>query len=128
MGQQAINAQKQIPVGSNNPVLKFGGPGNGKGKFCYPCGIVIDNENCLHVADFGNGLIQKFTADGKFLNQFCVKNGENSSTLDIALDLNRGLMFCTETSGRTPWESNGGKRLHVFNLEGELQNTYTPVM
>ena len=125
--QQLRNKQKQMSVSSNGPVLKFGGYGNGKGKFSYPYSIVIDNDNCLYVADTGNGLIQKFTADGEFLSQFCVNaRSADSSTADIALDLNTGLLFCMEKSSKSPYYIDGGKRLLVLNLEGVSQHTYIP--
>ena len=126
LGQLLINEQKQISIGSNNPVLKFGELGNGKGKFRRPSGIAIDNDNCLYVADTGNALIQKFTADGKFLSQFNINvNSKDNNTVDIAVDMNAGLLLCVVKSSTCPFSIQGGKRLLVFDLQGVLQRTHT---
>ena len=54
-------------VHSGERLQSFGTKGSGQGQFHYPCGVAVDcNENIL-VADFNNNRIQKFTAQGKFL-------------------------------------------------------------
>ena len=129
LGKNLTNDQNQMSVSSNNPVLKFGKMGNGNGTFNSPWGIAIDNEHCIYVAEFGtngNRLIQKFNADGKFLSQFNVDvHNKDNTTVDMALNLNTGLLYCMEIS----IENNNlvhGNNVVVFNLKGELQNTYTP--
>ena len=124
LGQHLIGEQTHIPVSSNNPVLKFGGKGEGSGTFDYPWGIAIDNNNQLYVADVGNKLIQKFTAGGEFLSQFSVAvSSDDHTTCDIALDLDNGLIFCTEMLYQKHSLQNGYKLL-VFDLDGELRHTY----
>ena len=124
LGQQLINEQTHISVSSNEPVLKFGEPGDGNGTFHGPWGIATDNNNCLYITDPSNKLIQKFTADGKFLKQFSVAvHGKNHTTCDIALDLDKELILCAQTLH----EDDGfaqGESILVFNFEGELRNTY----
>ena len=122
LGQELISEQTHISVSSNNPVLKFGDYGWDHGKFKRPVDIAIDNRNnCLYVVDSPNKPIQKFTTDGKFLSQFSTAvpdhrymavPDQRCTTYDIALDLNKGLMFTA-----------AGKNTLVFNLEGELQYT-----
>ena len=125
-GQKLINEDTHISVSSNNPVLKFGEMGHGSGKLHDPWGIAIDNENCIHVAEFSNKLIQKFTSDGKFLSQFSVAvRNEDCTTVDMALDLDRGMLYCVEILDEN-CHLTKGKNILVFNLEGELQETYTP--
>ena len=124
LGQQLTSEQTHIAVSSNNPVLRFGEKGNGNGAVLYPWGIAIDNNDCLYVADVGNKLIQKFTVDGEFIGQFSVAvNYKDHTTCDIALDLNNGLIFCTEILLRNN-NLEKGQNLLVFDLEGELQHTY----
>ena len=124
LGHQLTNEQKQILVGSNNPVLKFGKYGNGGGTFNSPCGIAIGSDNCLYVADHFNGLIQKFTADGEFLSQFSVAaHDEDFTTKDITFDENRGLLLCPQIYKNM--FCSKGKSILAFNMEGELQHTYT---
>ena len=126
LGHHLCHEQSQILVSSNNPVLKFGTYGNGDGTFDGPCGIAIASDSCLYVSDYYNGLIQKFTAEGEFLSQFSVAaHKEDSSTLDIEFDANRGLLLCMEISNKDKLFSRG-KNILAFNMEGELQHTYTP--
>ena len=132
-GQQLINEQADILVSSNDPVLKFGKRGLGNGTFRAPWSVAIDNADCLHVADCGNRLIQKFTAEGEFLSQFSVASHEEDNplgcsdytTVDMALDLNKGRLFCMEISHEENFLANG-KNILVFDLAGQLQHKYTP--
>ena len=120
-----LGEQSHISVGSNNAVLTFGeyGP-DGNGTFKYPWGIAVDNNNCLYVADVVNKLIQKFTADGEFLSQFRVDvHNEGCSTSSLALDLDKGLIYCPDIA-LTCHALDKGNNILVFNLEGELQHTY----
>jgi DNA-binding beta-propeller fold protein YncE len=50
----------------------FGTPGSGPGQFNTPHSIAIDAENHIYVADRGNGRIQVFDTDGKFLRQIVI--------------------------------------------------------
>ena len=124
-GQKLLGEQTHISVSSNNPVLTVGMRGNGRGTFQYPWSITMDNNNCLYVTDVVNRLIQKFTADGKFLNQFSVAvHNKDHSTSSIALDLNEGLIYCPEIALTGGGALDTGSNMLVFNLEGELQHTY----
>ena len=50
----------------------FGTPGNGPGQFNTPHSIATDAENHVYVADRGNGRIQVFDTEGKFLRQIVI--------------------------------------------------------
>ena len=50
-------------------LMSFGEPGNGPGQFNTPHSIVADSAGNIYVADRGNGRIQVFDGDGKFLRQ-----------------------------------------------------------
>ena len=122
--QKLMNEETHISVSSNNPVLKFGGKGSGNGTLKSPKRIAID-DNCLYVVDYENKLIQKFTAEGDFLSQFSVDvHNKNCSTLDLALDADRRLLYCTETFDEK--DIMHTKNVLVFDLNGELQHTFTP--
>ena len=41
--------------------------GSDQGEFDDPCGVAVDGEDNILVADYANNRIQKFTADGQFL-------------------------------------------------------------
>ena len=124
LGQEVRSEPNHVSVQGNDPVLKIGGPGDGNGTFKSPRGIAIDNKNCLYVADTGNGLIQKFSAEGNFLSLFRANEHNKSyTTFDVALDLNKELILCTEILIENN-SAKSGDTLLQFNLDGELQSTY----
>ena len=124
LGERLATEQTHISVKSSKPVLKFGGYGKGKGTFNFPWAIAIDNKNYLYVADTQNHLIQKFTADGKFLSQFNVAvHNKDHTTCDIALYTDKGLMFCPEILLKNN-NLSGVTNTMGFNFEGELLHTY----
>ena len=49
---------------------QWGGFGSGNGKFDYPCGVAVDGQGKVYVADTHNNLIQKFDSNGGFLAQW----------------------------------------------------------
>ena len=125
LGQKLFGEPTHIVVSSNNPVLRFGEEGNGNGTFNCPWNIAIDNNNdCLYVVDPKNKLIQKFSGNGDFLSQFSVNDHNKDCTiLDVALDLNNGLIYCTDIVHRNDADFRGNNML-VFNLDGELQHIH----
>ena len=107
-----------VSMGSTNPVLKFGRKGKGKGTFDRPWGLAIDNNDCLYVADFGNGLIQKFNDDGEFLSQFNVStSSEDFATVDMTLDGDQ--LFCIGLSRNSTFLDDG-QNILVFDLDRGL--------
>ena len=124
LGQKMICEQTHISVSSDKPVFKFGGHGNGNGTFNSPWSITIDNNDCLYVVDPHNKLIQKFSATGEFLSQFSVNSHDKDcTTLDMALDLNNGSIYCTDVVRKNDIYSAGNNMLK-FNLDGKLQDMY----
>ena len=124
LGQKLISEQTHISVSGNSPVLKFGKKGNGNGTLESPHGVAIDNDGVLYVADQGNRLIQKFSGKGEFLSQFSVNgHNEDCTTLDVALDLNNGLIYCTDIVYVND-DYSAGNNMLVFNLDGNLQHIH----
>ena len=72
-----INHKRQIVVTEYNiisvysqggvKIRSFGRHGSKEGEFNYPCGIAVDEDDNILVADYNNNRIQKFTSDGEFL-------------------------------------------------------------
>ena len=125
LGQKLKSEQTHVIVNSNNPVLKFGEKGDGKGTFMSPWGIAMDNNGVLYVADQGNRLIQKFSSNGEFMSQFDINvHDKDGTTLNLALDQNNGLIFCAEIGYRNE-KYCAKKNMLVFNLEGKLQRSHT---
>lgn len=52
-----------------NWIKSWGEPGTGPGQFNTPHSIALDDENHVYVADRGNGRIQVFDTDGKYLRE-----------------------------------------------------------
>ena len=124
LGQKFISEPTHISVSSNNPFLKFGEKGNGYSTLSNPYDIAIDNDGILYVAGGDNRLIQKFSANGDFLGQFSVNDhDENCSMVDMALDLNNGLIYCTDIILER-YHHSAGNNMLVFNFDGELQHLH----
>lgn len=47
----------------------FGSPGSADGQFGNPCGVVVDSDGSVLVADVWNNRVQKFTLKGQFLGK-----------------------------------------------------------
>ena len=128
LGQRLVSIPTHILVNSLNPVLKFGKKGTGKGTFKSICGMAIDQDKCLYVADNGNCSIQKFTADGKFLNEFTTHGLDKMSgyahvPYAMALKIDRVfVMGMTHGIGK----SQGYDSIRIFNLDGLLQHICIP--
>lgn len=60
-------------------LMSFGEPGDGEGQFHTPHSIATDAQGNVYVADRGNGRIQVFDSNGKFLRMF---------TIDVPFDPN----------------------------------------
>lgn len=109
---------KQISVSSAfaKEVLRFGGEGNGAGKFTDNRTIAVDGEGRIYSADYSGGRVQVFDKDGKFLNQWFVKDRE---AVIFSLTANRkGMVFVTQPGGKiTAYEGASGNILKEAKLD-----------
>ena len=64
-----INSRVAKVDKDGNWIKSWGGPGSGPGQFNTPHSIASDAQNRIYVADRGNGRIQVFDTDGKFLRE-----------------------------------------------------------
>ena len=91
----------------------FGSKGSHEGQFNSLCGIAIDNNGFVYVADTGNRRIQKFTAEGQFVLSFGTEGsrpGQLSCPRGITVD-NNILYIC---------EGKPNYRVSVFTVNGEF--------
>lgn len=97
-------------------ILHFGGEGNGAGKFTDNRTIAVDGEGKIYSADYQGGRVQVFDKDGKFLNQWFVKDKE---AVLLSLAANRkGVVFITQPGGKiTAYEGASGNLLKDAKLD-----------
>ena len=77
---------------SGEKLQSFGTRGSGQGQFKDPCGVAVDGEGNIFVADTGNHRIQKFTEEGQFLREV------NISSHDIAFNTSNGELYLSDHS------------------------------
>lgn len=58
----------------------WGSHGTGNGQFDHPYGIALDEAGKVYVSDSNNGRIQKFSADGAFLDAWDLQPGSRALT------------------------------------------------
>src|SRR5205085_11965823 len=73
---------------TNQPrvVMTFGGEGTGPGLFTDPRSIAVSPDGAIFVAEYTGGAIKEFDAAGKFVKQFKVGAGKNSTIQGLAAD------------------------------------------
>ncbi|HEV2827667.1 MAG TPA: PxKF domain-containing protein [Pyrinomonadaceae bacterium] len=110
-----------VAVSASSFVLKFGTSGTGNGQFITPRGIAVDPAGNVYVADASgdsNGQIQKFDANGNFLNRVGANNGTAQGFISahrITTD-SSGNVYATD--GATESATNVVKK---FNSSGVFQ-------
>lgn len=118
--QKPDTSMTAAPVPANPtsaPSLFVGGPGSGPGQFSTPRGIAVDSKGNIYIADGGNGRVQKFDAEGRFLIEFG-KEGPSEVVLKnpngIAVDPD-GMIFVVDASAN---------KLVKFNPDGTYAGSY----
>ena len=96
---------------SGEKLLIFGTRGSGQGQFDSPCGVVVDGEDNILVADSHNHRIQKFTASGQFLSAVGTEGKgplEFSYPEDVTFNASNNKVYIID---------NGNKRVQVLNSD-----------
>jgi DNA-binding beta-propeller fold protein YncE len=104
-------------------LASWGEPGDGPGQFHLPHGIAVDRQGIVYVADRENSRLQRFTADGQFIDQWTNVARPCQVTID------RDHVFVAELGYRAgmfpgsvaPRGAVTGGRLSVFDGNGVLQ-------
>lgn len=90
-------------------ILKFGGEGNGAGKFKDNRVIAVDGNGKIYSADYQGGKIQVFDSTGKFLNQWIADAKMN--LYDMIAD-RKGMLYIAQNKGIFAYEGESGKLLY----------------
>ncbi|HTU26232.1 MAG TPA: peptidyl-alpha-hydroxyglycine alpha-amidating lyase family protein [Pirellulales bacterium] len=101
----------------------WGEPGAGPGQFHVPHGIAVDRQGIVYVADRENSRLQRFTSDGKFIDQWT----DVARPCEVFID-REGRVFVAELGyyagmfpGNVPPSPDApGGRLSIFSPAGEL--------
>lgn len=96
-------------------ILKFGGEGNGAGKFKDNRAVAVDGSGKIYSADYNGGKIQIFDTGGKFLNQWIAEPKIN--LYDMIVDRN-GTLYIAQNKGIFAYEGETGRLLY------QTQNIY----
>ena len=95
---------------SGNFLMKWGSTGSNDGQFSHPTDIAMDSMGNVYISEPTNNRIQKFDSNGIFIKKWGANLNE-----PYRIAINGGLIFVGEYSG---------KRLHTFDLDGNLIATY----
>ncbi len=90
-------------------ILKFGGEGNGAGKFKDNRVVAVDGNGKVYSADYQGGKIQVFDANGKYLNQWIADAKMN--LYDLVAD-RKGTVYIAQNKGIFAYEGESGKLLN----------------
>ncbi|MFN0279878.1 MAG: hypothetical protein ACKVRN_14965 [Pyrinomonadaceae bacterium] len=109
-----------IPVPADSkaaPSVFSSGPGSELGQLSRPRGLATDAKGNLYVADSGNGRIQKFDPNGRFLIEF-----GNSGPPETQLQDPNGV--AVDSEGNVYVLDVGTHRLFKFNSEGIFESAF----
>jgi hypothetical protein len=85
----------------------FGGPGAANGFFNHPQSVAVNGGGEVYVVDSGNARIQRFEADGTFINAFAPLVPTDFAPQDVAISPTTGNVYVASPH-----------RINVFNTAG----------
>ncbi len=98
-------------------VRQLGAQGAGPGQFQEPCGVTVDLEGRIVVADRGNHRLQVLDEQGGFIRSIGTQGSEPGQFSDlraVAVDA-QGHIYATDYSQH---------RVHVFDSQGDLVHSF----
>ena len=101
----AAKGQKVSPA---QEVLRFGGEGNGAGRFKDNRHVAVDGKGRIYSSDYSPFRIQVFDAEGKFIAQWKPEQGTN--LYDLKAD-REGSLYVAHDRGLFKFEGETGKLL-----------------
>jgi hypothetical protein len=99
---------KAVETSPFSELMKFGGEGNGDGKFKDNRHVAVDGKGRIYSSDYSPMEVQVFDAEGKFLN--CWKPEQGQNLYDLAAD-REGNLFVANDRGLYKFEGESGKLL-----------------
>ena len=115
----------QVETRRFRPVLSFGQLGESVGMLWRPCGVAVNNQNQIAVAECGNNRVSMFSSDGTHLRSFGRyggNQGEFNWPRGIAFDKNGNIIVADFFNHRVQVFSGNGKFLRKFGGEGSLDH------
>ena len=100
-------------------LARFGGWGNGPGRFQYPVSLQLDRQDNVYVVDMNNQRIQKFLPNGEFLLAFGDCEEEEQRL---------GMVFSSsiDTEDNLWVADTPHHRIQVYDPNGKLLNSIAP--
>lgn len=101
--------------------LEFGTSGSGDGQFNTPYFGAEDGDGNLWITDRGNDRVQKFSADGTYLDQFGsfgTGNGQFASPAGITIDLTGNILVVDQGNNRVQVFDSTGSYVSQFGTTG----------
>ena len=105
------------PLAKDRLLLSFGQEGSGQGYFEDPRGLAVDGQGHVFVADFDSGRIQRFDAQGSFLNLWSV--GEKTVINALAAD-RQGRVYAAYKGDIAIFDGANGERLGTLTRPEEI--------
>jgi len=115
-----VNNKVKVFNNKGTYLFSFGRTGKSNGKFKFPLGLGLDEEDRIYVADSGNHRVQIFSSDGTYLSEFTTdtdkKGTKPSDPTDVVV--NNKLKRCYVVD-------NDNHCIFIYDLEkGILFKTY----
>ena len=82
---------------SLDSVERFGLKGSGPGEFNHPCGVVVDDDGNILVADQKNNRIQKFNSRGEYIGNHNIHSLELGLPVGIGIHPHTKMIYVTDT-------------------------------
>lgn len=105
--ENPVETKPQIAV----EIVKFGGEGNGAGKFTDNRSVAVDGKGKVYSANYNDGKIQVFDESGKFKTQWL--SDKDMNLYDLAAD-REGNLYVAQNKGIFKYKGETGELLKKF--------------